>query len=902
VRKWCSVAHNREYEAFVFAPPIPGAKSFQTGGGYAAAHARGLDALADEKVRENVHNHIAAGILSAGIGSAAVAGFIAETLIGASRSTSLAIMRLIGSNVFRFAGRLTRLAASLLSALVTAVIIIFVVVTIVASIQLAEYESVGETLKSNMEEALETDDPLGLYALSQELAGLPFNSQFDPADPPLYRTEEAISMLAARVTLWTSVDENGVAHSDLGGLWKDNATTPDDPKLLVRPVGTQTWEPVDQLEVGELEGDGAKVRFSDGWMVVKRPGEAAEPELSFTFLDQSGHEHDAVRSPGSDGGWLVSNPEGEYPDEGYAAKVITMQDPAGQNLQVRLRPKTLDYLAGPRPTAIGPLVAGRPVILRPNPVNNDGTTVDFVEAEQDFAYDWTVSRLDPTDGTWSDVPVDDALKTSFVPTKTGQYQARVTMTSVIDGSVVKYGVVPFSVTAPTPAPSVLVLQDDGTSQVEIDLQVMEEIPGDDLDIDVAWPPVLGSDTPPTTHLDAPCFQTGPLECTTQRTGPSNLLVHTLSPKSDLREPVVVTVTNSYGGSQVFELPLDSPIRPSVAPPDPDANAGLPGEVVVTEDSTQLNLPLTDGYSTYQVGTLVPGTGAGTDFGLVDIETGNTSSADVPIPGTAELFAQVDQADDGTWNLQVFGRARPDEVGDYEVPLLVQQTNTGRQLVMVTVHVVPSTADRFRAGVQTNVDPLDFAVDSVPDLYPAIWGGRTGFAAYDGGMCISLKWSSPDPAAVRCGPVSDFFRDTGEARPFPVAEMFPGGMGVGSVQATAWLTDVADDVDNTPLTSSFFLTQPATWDPPAIRLDRPVVKGRAVVGARLRAAAAVDPADATLTYRWLRDGRRIAAATGRSYVPKRADLGHRLAVRVTAKKTDWAGDTATSRATATVSRR
>jgi hypothetical protein len=68
----------------------------------------------------------------------------------------------------------------------------------------------------------------------------------------------------------------------------------------------------------------------------------------------------------------------------------------------------------------------------------------------------------------------------------------------------------------------------------------------------------------------------------------------------------------------------------------------------------------------------------------------------------------------------------------------------------------------------------------------------------------------------------------------------------------------------------------------------------------------DPA-ATFGYQWLRDGRTIGGATARTYTARQADIGHRVAVRVTATGAGGAG-TATSdpvrvrRATLVVQRR
>jgi serine protease len=59
-----------------------------------------------------------------------------------------------------------------------------------------------------------------------------------------------------------------------------------------------------------------------------------------------------------------------------------------------------------------------------------------------------------------------------------------------------------------------------------------------------------------------------------------------------------------------------------------------------------------------------------------------------------------------------------------------------------------------------------------------------------------------------------------------------------------------------------------------------ITGGARVGTRVKAAAGSwRPAPDRVRYRWLRDGRPIARATGRTYVLRARDAGHRIAVRV-----------------------
>lgn len=72
-----------------------------------------------------------------------------------------------------------------------------------------------------------------------------------------------------------------------------------------------------------------------------------------------------------------------------------------------------------------------------------------------------------------------------------------------------------------------------------------------------------------------------------------------------------------------------------------------------------------------------------------------------------------------------------------------------------------------------------------------------------------------------------------------------------------------------------------------------VKGTAEVGRRLVARlGTVRPADASATYRWLRDGKRIAKATHRVYTVRQGDLGHSLTLEVTRTRRHFRSTTET----------
>lgn len=81
---------------------------------------------------------------------------------------------------------------------------------------------------------------------------------------------------------------------------------------------------------------------------------------------------------------------------------------------------------------------------------------------------------------------------------------------------------------------------------------------------------------------------------------------------------------------------------------------------------------------------------------------------------------------------------------------------------------------------------------------------------------------------------------------------------------------------------------------------PVIAGRIEVPEPFQAAGtnrygeqltftpgAITPADAKLTYRWLRDGEVIPGADGTAYAPTTEDVGHAISVRATMTKPTWA---------------
>ncbi len=95
-----------------------------------------------------------------------------------------------------------------------------------------------------------------------------------------------------------------------------------------------------------------------------------------------------------------------------------------------------------------------------------------------------------------------------------------------------------------------------------------------------------------------------------------------------------------------------------------------------------------------------------------------------------------------------------------------------------------------------------------------------------------------------------------------------------------VTGTKDDVTETPVTSA----EVGPVSGGVITLPAPVISGTPAVDSPLSAALPdghLDPADAAVTWQWLRDGSRVG--TGSTYTPRPSDAGAALTVRATATK-------------------
>ena len=287
-------------------------------------------------------------------------------------------------------------------------------------------------------------------------------------------------------------------------------TTPPHPRTSGSLELSETVDPITLKIVSVPQHRAPRLFVRRDWLIVDPASGPAKAALSFVYLNEDWRG--AHRHPSPQGGRRVhrlARGRVRY-CRGENVNAITFLNGAGQIVKVRLRTRSAEDLFGPRPTAVGPLYAGRPVILRPNPVNVDGSSLDLAEAQSEYDYDWTVTRFNANTGEWDPVTIGSAFGHSFTPTQTGTFDARVTMTTNTLPVVEKYGSVRFNVTPPPMTATTLDLQDDGSSQLEVDLQVVEPVSSDSVDVTVNWPKDLGSANQPSTTIQLPCVQTGPI--------------------------------------------------------------------------------------------------------------------------------------------------------------------------------------------------------------------------------------------------------------------------------------------------------------------------------------------------------------------------------------------------------
>ncbi len=789
VRTWC--LSRAPGMAGVFAAPMPGVDEFQAWGFYRAAHDLGLDALANPAFRANMSDVIRAGVMAGGAVVAGGAAAVTAALVGASEATATAI----AGAVAPFSGVAVSFGVGAAAAVV-AVVVVAVIALALSIWQLVEHEQIGTTITERMNAAAATTDPFGLAALRTANAGRSLEADratwVDDASKPLYRRSAGYARLVELVTRATMVRSNGSVREDPTGIWTPNATTPTDHRFRVTDAsGTVSF--VDQIQLPTEGGGTATLRFSRGWMVVSQGGGPPTPALDVGYVDADGTPAFATRRPDPHGsGQLFAITRG-----GGSATVmtsaLTYRDAGGGLVTAQIVPPAATAPLGPRPSVAGSLLPGRVHNLRPNPVSADGRfNLDtFVD---DYDYHWTVERLDETTGAWvADVGVTPVTVDgnagyggAFTPTRVGQYRARAVMEHREGTFPDTSGVVEFSVRAPEIELLHADLVDDHIANaLTLSVQASESVPGDHVTVAVQWPGELGSDEPgPITSAEADCV--GGLPCAT----PFVTLTHPLGVLTDLRGDVTVTVTNSHGGATSRKVPITTPARPSfVAPPVPPS-PDQPGVVDFDGYVTHVQMPVaTEANPNYVVAGIVPGASGdpAPSFVVTDPANPGPPLIAVDVRGDGRFLVSIGERA-GQPVVILRGLPRIEDIGTHEVTLVVQQSNGSRSTFVLLIDVVAAPNDAYRAGLTSDVDPLDFSVDRPPAVVPTLLGGRSEWGPYDGAMCVGLRddWTTRE----LCDDVSRFFDEEGAALPFPYPALFPHGLatGGGILRARAWLPE------------------------------------------------------------------------------------------------------------------
>ena len=182
---------------------------------------------------------------------------------------------------------------------------------------------------------------------------------------------------------------------------------------------------------------------------------------------------------------------------------------------------------------------------------------------------------------------------------------------------------------------------------------------------------------------------------------------------------------------------------------------------------------------------------------------------------------------------------------------------------------------------SDVLTLPVKVDDVPPIVEAALAGRT----------VTLTASDADSGA---GSV-EYRLDSGDWLTYTVPVELDGGAHTVGFRGT----DVAG---NTSAEQQLDVEADPGTDPAPVATGLPMIGGRAVVGATLIATTGEwDQDGLAFAYQWLRDDAPIVGATDWTYLPMRADVGHRLSVQVTASRDGAAPGVARSATTRPVAK-
>lgn len=169
-----------------------------------------------------------------------------------------------------------------------------------------------------------------------------------------------------------------------------------------------------------------------------------------------------------------------------------------------------------------------------------------------------------------------------------------------------------------------------------------------------------------------------------------------------------------------------------------------------------------------------------------------------------------------------------------------------------------------------------------------------------GNATSGAPSAPPTALCQVGPLSGISNPTWGPDNDSLAWQEPDGIWSrsGARDCTVPSTLILPG-GSEPHWSPAALAAPEVIDPaPLKNTSRPVIKGKAKVGGKLKASTGTwSVSDLDFSYKWFRNGKQIGGKAGKKKVHKvvRADRGKRLTVKVTAKSDGLGRKSATSKA-------
>ncbi|WP_394553884.1 hypothetical protein ACDF64_05350 [Agromyces sp. MMS24-JH15] len=832
VRTWCAGRQPALASLFVYTPPQPPAASFTAWAVYRHASELGLDDFDPGAVGESMAGMYRAIGLMTGFaiagGGAAAAATLAGTLTSGYILATGSSQGAVFANVFPYAvraGTLVGVSAGATASIVAAVVAA-IVVTVIGSIQVHDYEQVGIDLRADLANAKKATDAFGLDAIRGDYAGRALREGLE-SDLPPYREEPGLSTLGDLVTRGVgSYPGDGVYLPEKTELWPENATTDLDYRFLVMDGGTPHVESSITVPDGAVD---TTVRFSRGWLITDiGDGTGEHAVLDFAYTDNAGRSVVASRvgrapgAPAPDGGFLVAREGAGGVLAADRTTTIHFIRRDGTPVSVALVPPDIPRVAGVRPTIVGPLTPGRTLILRPNPVDADGNFDGLHETG--FEYTWTVKRIDPAGSGWVGVVAPTtSYDTRFRPDALGQYRAHVHVhdTDPADGTVPDVdGVVDFVVKAPEPEFTTLALSDNGGDRLQLSVQLGAQVPDEDFTVEVQWPGSVEGEDGPFTTLDLECHNVDPMSCSTVATDLfpelKLQLQYALPWNADLTDPVTVRITDRYGSvvAKSFAIPTGS--RPTFIPPAAPSPTS-PGTVVFDPKGTVAEIPVAspNAGSTYDIAEVVIPPNTGFTFRNPADPTQTTNL--ITLPNGAGTIAKSFDPATGQSFVTLISVPPVGAIGDYTIPLVVQQNGGGHNTLPLTIRIVPSSGDRFRAALATDAESLA-TYDAPPQLVPYVMGGQTDWGPYADDLCVKLEYRTfplDDPPAERCGPIDSFRDAEGHLAAVAFADEFGGDLRDGLYQATVRLASTDPHVDTTPTSISFYLDLPEPPPTPTI---------------------------------------------------------------------------------------